>query len=88
VNVLGIIRVSGYILNPHSDTEIEAGDVLLVLGTSEQIAKSRHLFRDPIRYPRAGVGALKDREVAFGGDGDDDQKEADESEESPGQKRD
>jgi len=69
VNALGILRDSGNILNPTSETEIEAGDVLLVLGTSEQISKSRHLFRDPVRYPRAGAGALKDR------DGSEDEKD-------------
>jgi len=59
VSVIGIIRQSGNILNPQSETEIAAGDVLLVLGTSEQIARSRHLFRDPVRYPRAGVRTLR-----------------------------
>jgi len=62
VNVLGIISDSGNILNPQKDTGIVAGDVLLVLGTSEQIARSRHLFRDPVRYPRAGVRALRPRD--------------------------
>jgi CPA2 family monovalent cation:H+ antiporter-2 len=67
VNVIGILRESGNVLNPHSDTEIGAGDVLLVLGTSEQIARSRYLFRDPVRYPRAGAGALRPGdEAAFG----------------------
>jgi CPA2 family monovalent cation:H+ antiporter-2 len=59
VSVIGIIRQSGNILNPQSETEIAAVDVLLVLGTSEQIARSRHLFRDPVRYPRAGVRTLR-----------------------------
>ncbi len=62
VNVIGILRDSGNILNPVKETEIEAGDVLLLLGTSEQIAMTRYLFRDPMRYPRPGAGALKDRE--------------------------
>lgn len=67
VNAIGILRESGNVLNPHSDTEISAGDVLLVLGTSEQIARSRYLFRDPVRYPRAGAGALRPGdEPAFG----------------------
>ncbi|HOO53262.1 MAG TPA: cation:proton antiporter [Methanothrix sp.] len=80
VNVLGIIRESGNIQNPHSDTEIEAADVLLVLGTSEQIARSRHLFRDPVRYPRLGAGALKDREGAVGGEGKGEKKAASDNE--------
>lgn len=62
MNVIGILRDSGNILNPVKETEIEAGDVLLLLGTSEQIAMTRYLFRDPMRYPRPGAGALKDRE--------------------------
>jgi len=63
VNVIGILRDSGNILNPVRETEIEAGDVLLLLGTSEQIAKTRYLFRDPMRYPRPGSGPLRDREA-------------------------
>ncbi len=59
VNVIGILRDSGNILNPQSDTDIQAGDVLLILGTSEEIAKSRYLFRDPMRYPRIVVGTTK-----------------------------
>ena len=70
VNVIGIIRESGNVLNPHSDTEIVAGDVLLVLGTSEQIARSRYLFRDPVRYPRAGAGALRTADEAASRDGE------------------
>ncbi|MGC9514597.1 cation:proton antiporter [Methanocrinis sp.] len=68
VNVLGILREAGNILNPTRDTEIIAEDVLLVLGTSEQIARSRHLFRNPVRYPRAGAGALRDQDGTVGGD--------------------
>ena len=70
MNVIGIIRESGNVLNPHSDTEIAGRDVLLVLGTSEQIARSRYLFRDPVRYPRAGAGALRPGDEAACGEGD------------------
>jgi len=70
VNVIGIIRESGNVLNPHSDTEIAGGDVLLVLGTSEQIARSRYLFRDPVRYPRAGAGALRPGDEAASDEAD------------------
>ena len=62
VSVIGILRESGNVLNPERETEIDAGDVLLVLGTSEQIARSRYLFRNPTRYPRPGAGALRDGE--------------------------
>lgn len=82
VNVIGILRKSGNILNPTSETEINAGDVLLVLGTFEQIAKSRYLFRDPIRYPRMGVGALRSRNGADHGVGLDGQKADDASNDS------
>lgn len=82
VNVVGILRKSGNILNPTRETEINAGDVLLVLGTFEQIAKSRYLFRDPIRYPRMGVGALRSRNEADHGVGLDGQKADDVSNDS------
>ncbi len=62
VSVIGILRESGNVLNPERETEIDAGDVLLVLGTTEQIARSRYLFRNPTRYPRPGAGALRDGE--------------------------
>jgi CPA2 family monovalent cation:H+ antiporter-2 len=86
VNVLGIIRDSGNILNPHRDTEIGAGDVLLVLGTSEQIARSRHLFRDPVRYPRAGVRALRPQDGDFPIECQNSQKAPDGPEENSGSK--
>ena len=88
VNVLGIIRESGNILNPQSDTEIEAGDVLLVLGTSEQIARSRHLFRDPVRYPGAGLRTLRPRDDIVSGEGQNAQGAADGPEENSGPKED
>jgi CPA2 family monovalent cation:H+ antiporter-2 len=86
VNVLGIIRDSGNILNPHRDTEIGAGDVLLVLGTSEQIARSRHLFRDPVRYPRAGVRALRPQDGDVPIECQNSQKAPDGPEENSGSK--
>lgn len=88
VNVIGVIRDSGNILNPQKDTEIVAGDVLLVLGTSEQIARSRHLFRDPVRYPRAGLRTLRPRDGIVSGEGQNAQGAADGPEEESGPKED
>lgn len=47
VSMLAIRRDSEMLSNPHGDAMLYAGDVVVVVGTKENISKVEHLFRSP-----------------------------------------
>ena len=44
-SIVGVLRGQELILNPKPELVIEAGDVLLMLGRKEQLAKAERLVR-------------------------------------------